>query len=232
MLLGESIFRNDKSDEKKIAVEDSLRLAYLEQKIIPVNDFYWYLESVEVDTYIKEESRFEVRPEVLPIKLPPVMSLAENGTYNSELSIRLFQYAQEQDEPIHLLKVLSENSEIADDIGRVYAQYFNYLHRFDSQIEQFRDGNARALEIAVYITETLLKFEPSYISLRYLGDFHTFNLNWLLAKMNRSKEMINLEPDTVEYLIKRCDLFGGDYAFDETYQALSALFLHKARYEY
>lgn len=232
MKLGESIFRNELNPERELSPEDSLRLFYLDTQLAPNNDFYWYLEPVEVDTYVHEESRFEVKLELLVIKLPPVPPLEENFGDLPGMSKKIFDDHLYKDEPIMLMDILTEYPELQKALERSYSQYYKFLEHFQRQYQNFKEGNDRALEIAVYLTETLLKFEPTVMSLRYLGDVHTFNLNMLIAKMNQKRVLVNLELDTVQYLIKRCDLYGGDYATDSDYQELSAIFLHKAKYEY
>ncbi len=246
MSLGKSIHSFVQSGEE-LSPADVLRLQSLE-KDFSDQKFAWYLEPVEVDTFIKEESRFDVTIELLRIVLPPVLPLTNTQNSAEVFSTFVFDHSRENNKPISLLEILDpqiqsrfadKNPELIEfhetmrhTYQKVYKQYEPLLELFDEQVVMGLEGNAHALRRAAYVTETLLKFEPSLISLEYVGDFHTYNLNWLLEKMNQTRVLINLEADTVEFLIKRCDLYSGHYVYDDEYQRLSALFLHKIRNEY
>lgn len=218
-------------ESTEISFGDELRLRALDNEL-RAGDPMYYLEPVEVDTYIKEESRFDVTIEILKIKLPEVQPLSDDRGEVKGLSRNVFDEAREKDQPIQIRDILENERELIAPVEKIYKQYFPLIDQFRDRITRFREGDSDALLVATYITETLLKFEPSYISLRYFGDFHTYNLNWLISKLNINRVLIDLEIDTVEYLINRCDQYAPEHARDEKYQSLSALFLHKARYEY
>lgn len=230
MSLGKSINSFSQGGEE-FSPEDVLRLQSLE-KDFGSEDYYWYLEPVEVNTYIKEEARFDVTIELLKIKLPLVEPLDAQSCEFGDLSRRWFDWAWQEDRLIDLRAVMEQESEAGAALDGIYKQHYPLLERWREQVSLYEEGNPHALRAATYITETLLKFEPSYISLKIIGDVHTHNLNWLIAKQNENRVLLNLEVDTVEYLINRCDLYGKEAAFDPDYQRLSALFLHKMRFLY
>ena len=70
-------------------------------------------------------------------------------------------------------------------------------------MRSYTSGSIDSLRHCLYLTELLMKFEPTLASLEYIGDFSTYNLNYFNRKLNENNQEFLLEDNTVEYLINR-----------------------------
>ena len=64
-------------------------------------------------------------------------------------------------------------------------------------------GSEGSWRQALYFTELLIKYEPTLASTQVIGDFQTYNLNYLIKKLTQLEESFLLEDSIVKYLIKR-----------------------------
>ena len=81
-----------------------------------------------------------------------------------------------------------------------------------------------------YLIEILLEYEPSIAALEFLGPFQSWNVNWLIRKMNMSGVEITASDKTVSYLIKLRNVYWeeNDLEYDENFEVLAALFYEQA----
>ena len=68
-----------------------------------------------------------------------------------------------------------------------------------------------------------MKYEPTVASAEFLGDFQTYNLNYLIIKLNAIGEKFLLEDSTVAYLIKRRNIAYKDQPADKEFKKLVEL---------
>ncbi|MGV3668069.1 MAG: hypothetical protein ACO1NV_18225, partial [Leptospira bouyouniensis] len=91
-------------------------------------------------------------------------------------------------------------------------------------------GATEDLKTACYLTEALLKYEPTIAGLTYFRDYSIYNLNFWIRTLNRLKIDFALEDATVSLLIKRrnelWELEKRDE--DEDFDLLAALFFEQA----
>lgn len=90
--------------------------------------------------------------------------------------------------------------------------------------------NTEELKTACYLTEALLKYEPTLASLRFFRDYVIFNLNYFIRELNKAKIEFSLEDATVSLLIKRRNELWEEEnrAEDEDFDLLAALFFEQA----
>ena len=69
----------------------------------------------------------------------------------------------------------------------------------------------------------MLKYEPTIASTKYIGDFQTYNLNYLIIRLNEIGERFLLEDSTVAYLIKRRNFAHKDDEPDREFEKLVEL---------
>jgi hypothetical protein len=103
---------------------------------------------------------------------------------------------------------------------------------FEKLSMHFKSGLAGSVDswrLALYFTELLLKYEPTVTSTQYLGNFQTYNLNYLIIKLNESGEKFLLEDSTVAYLIKRRNDFYKNRPRDRQFEKLVALWEYNVR---
>ncbi len=84
--------------------------------------------------------------------------------------------------------------------------YYRYMELYEKLSIHFirgLGGSADSWRQALYLTELLMKYEPTIASLEFIGDFQTHNLNYLIRKLNAIGEHFLLEDDTVAYLVRR-----------------------------
>ena len=88
----------------------------------------------------------------------------------------------------------------------IYDSYYQNMDLFEKLSIQFRlavTGSIDAWRMSLYFTELLLKYEPTIASTKFIGDFQTYNLNYLIIQLNEVGENFLLEDSTVAFLIKR-----------------------------
>ncbi|MCC6274919.1 MAG: hypothetical protein IT569_03610 [Leptospiraceae bacterium] len=105
------------------------------------------------------------------------------------------------------------------------------FEKISTSYDEYRKtGDAEALKVPVYLTETLMLFEPTIASLEILGEFAMYNLNWLIRKLNVQEVNFSLEDRTTSILIKRRNEYWDENNFpiDDDFELLSALFYEQA----
>ena len=154
------------------------------------------VEPVEIEVYFKTEGKVRTIIKNLHIELIDV----EPANENSE---KVFNYFIERKEPIDLMEVMNVFPEF---MSVIYDSYYHRISLFEKLSMHFKSGlsgSTNAWRLAIYFTELLQKYEPTVASTKYIGEFQTYNLNYLIKKINELGQELLLEDSTVAFLIKR-----------------------------
>lgn len=156
----------------------------------------FYIEPVEIEIYLKKQGTIKTIIKDLYIELIDVEP-------STELSEKAFDFFKNQDQPIDLIELQNNFPETILTYIESYYQYSSLYERLSMHIRSYLSGSVDALRQSLYLTELLMKYEPTIASLEHLGDFSTYNLNYFIRKLNELEEEFLLEDNTVEYLINR-----------------------------
>jgi hypothetical protein len=157
---------------------------------------FYYVEPVEIEIYLKKAGKVRTVIRDLFIELIDIYPAP------NEKSRAIFKHFKSLDEPIDLMEL---QNNFPDLIKIIYDSYYKNMDLFEKLSLHFKQGTAGSndsLRLALYFTELLLKYEPT-VAAKYIGDFQTYNLNYLIVKLNERNEKFLLEDSTVAYLIKR-----------------------------
>lgn len=212
-----------KHEGKKVVTDDVKILKSLSvTPEIPGDQTNYYVEPVQIEYYIPKESRFARESRFLYIPLidpepgPNHTLLAEHIREN-----RFFDLMNVMDmNPGHITDILDS--------------YNNYLSMYENLSRNIRDAvmddDPEKYRPAFYHCEVLADFEPTLASLNILGEFMSWNINWLIRMMNRLGVEFNAADKTVSYLIKRRNVFNEEKSlpFDERFEVLAGLFFEQA----
>ncbi len=177
---------------------------------------HFYTEPVEIEVYLKKIGKVRTIIKDLSIELIDVDPI-------NEKSREIFTFFREKDEPIDLMEVQNFFPEL---IRFIYESYYKNMDLFEKLSMHFKSGlagSADSWRLALYFTELLLKYEPTVTSTQYLGSFQTYNLNYLIIKLNEAGEKFLLEDSTVAYLIKRRNAAYKDRPRDRQFEKLVEL---------
>ncbi|TAL37124.1 MAG: hypothetical protein EPN93_06790 [Spirochaetes bacterium] len=155
-----------------------------------------YVEPVEIEIYLKKSGKVRTIIKDLFIELIDVLP-------SNEHSEKIFHHFLEKDSPIDLIEIMNEFPEYMRAIYDSYYQHFDLFEKLSRHFQQGTTGSIDALRLALYFTELLIKYEPTLASSKFIGDFETYNLNYLIRRLNTTGEKFMLEDSTVSYLIKR-----------------------------
>lgn len=210
---------------KKIVTDDVVKLKSLKYSpdIPDEEKIFYYKEPILIEYYIPKESRFALEVKFLYIYLVPAEP-RENETVlkeaiRSDSFIDIFTLARELDE---------EKKSI---FKRSYQNMMSIIQKISEQVTQYmvtEDGEF--LKSPVFLTETLMQFEPTLASLEIFGNYIVHNLNWLIKHLNQSGIEFSLEDKTISYLIKRRDDYWekNELEEDDDFEVFSELFYQQA----
>ena len=162
----------------------------------PKDKINYYLEPVEIEIYLKKAGKVRTIIKDLYIELVDVVP----GNKHSE---KIFKHFQEKDEPIDLMEVMNVFPEFMTIIFDSYYQHTALFEKLSMHFKSGQGGSIDSWRQAIYFVELLMKYEPTIASSNFLGDFQTYNLNYLIRKLNSLGQVFPLEDSTVTYLIKR-----------------------------
>jgi hypothetical protein len=210
---------------KKVLTDDVKKLKSLrvtpdlsEEEII-----HYYKEPIWIEYYIPKESRFALETKYLFIKLiDPVPREGRD---------KILQKAMEEDRIVDIHKLSAMRGKEADLIRNSYQNSLTMFETISDQLEQYENnGDANLLVPALYITETLMHFEPTLASLEILGDYCLYNMNWFIRKLNQAHIEFSLEDRNVLLLIKRRNIYWEENELpeDEDFDLFAALFFEQA----
>ena len=156
----------------------------------------YYVEPVEIEIYLKKAGKVRTIIKDMFIELIDVVPL-------NKKSAEIFEYFQSLSEPIDLMEV---QNQFPETIKVIYDSYYQNMDLFEKLSMHFKSGLSGSIDSwrqALYFTELLIKYEPTIASSQIIGDFQTYNLNYLIIKLNTLGEAYLLEDSIVKYLIKR-----------------------------
>lgn len=155
----------------------------------------YYIEPVEIEIYLKKAGIVRTIIKDLQIELIDVIPPHEK-------SREIFDHFIALAEPIDLMEV---QNQFPQYIRSIYDSYYKNMDLYEKLSMYFKSGLAgikEAWRSALYFTELLLKYEPTLASTEILGNFNTYNLNYIINKLNELGEKFLIEDSTVSYLIK------------------------------
>lgn len=182
----------------------------------PDDRINYYLEPVEIEIYLKKAGRVRTIIKDLYIELIEVAPINEH-------SRKVFDYFKERDEPIDLIEIMNVFPQF---MPIIFDSYYHRMPLYEKVSMHFKSGFSGSIDswkLALYFTELLLKYEPTIASTKYIGDYQTYNLNYLIRKLNHLEQMFLLEDSTVIYLIKRRNEAYKDKKADREFEKLVEL---------
>ncbi len=181
----------------------------------------YYVEPVEIEVYLKKAGKVRTVIKDLYVELIPAEA-------SNEKSREIFESFRAKGEPIDLMEVQNEFPEF---IKTIYDSYYQNMDLFEKLSMHFKSGltgSTDSWRMALYFTELLMKYEPTVAS-KLIGDFQTYNLNYLIIKLNQLKEPFLLEDATVAYLIKRRNMAYRDQPRDKEFDKLVELWEYNVK---
>lgn len=210
---------------KKVITDDVIKLKSL--KVTPdLSDdekINFYKEPIWIEYYIPKESRFALETKFFFIML--VDPKPREG------KDEILRQAQEGNKFINLLEHMKGNSPEAVMIKRSYVNFIPILETMEDLHERFeQSGDPNFLKTVVYLTESVMMYEPTLATLEVLGDYAIHNLNWLIRRLNEGNVEFSLEDRTILLLIKRRNDYWeeNNVPEDEDFELFSALFFEQA----
>lgn len=162
----------------------------------PEENKHYYIEPVEIEIYLKKAGKVRTIVKNLLIELIDVVP-------NNKNSVKIFEHFKAKDEPVDLMELMNVFPEF---ITVIFDSYYHHTALFEKLSMHFKSGiqgSTDSWRLALYFTELLLKYEPTIASANYIGDFQTYNLNYIIKKLYSLYQRFLLEDSTVSYLIKR-----------------------------
>jgi hypothetical protein len=169
----------------------------------PEDNTNYYIEPVDIEIYLKKAGTIKTIVKNLYIELAEEVPKPAFGK-------KLFAHFAAINEPIDLIEAQNVFPEIILPFNNSYYQHESLYTKLSMHFQSGLGGSTDSWRQAVYLTELLMKFEPTISSLELFGDFHTYNLNYLIRVLNTKNSPAILEDSTVYYLIKRMRMFHPD----------------------
>ncbi len=209
----------------RVVTDDVKKLKSLSiQPHLPPGEYLnYYVEPVRIEYYIPKESRFAVETRYLYIPLV-------DPEPRSDLDDRILKPHMEQNRFVDLIDLMNEHPVYITDILESYNTTMGLYESLSRAIMEADEGDNEAYRRAFYLCEVLSEYEPTIAALNFLGEFMSWNLNWLIRAMNVLGMEFAASDKTISYLIKRRNIYweenGLDY--DERFEILAALFYEQA----
>lgn len=211
---------------KKVVTDDVLKLKSLKvtPDIDPSEATNYYREPIWIEYYIPKESRFAYETKYLFVFLvdPPPRSDGLDAILNAY---------KERGNFLDIIQVAEDYPDHKDLILRSYHDRMGMFENIHKALQSFQHSDsAIELKSACYVTEALMKYEPTVASLKLFPDFLVYNLNWLIRQLNLAKIPFSLEDTTISLLIKRRNEHWEAEGLpeDSDFDLLSALFYEQA----
>lgn len=188
----------------------------------PKDKINYYIEPVEVEIYLKKAGIVRTIIKDLYIDLIDVEPI-------NERSQEIFNFFKEKDEPIDLMEIMNAFPQYMTVIFDSYYHRMTLYEKVSMHYKEGLTGSIDSWRLSLYFTELLMKYEPTIASSTYIGDYQTYNLNYLIRKLNTLDQTFLLEDSTVMYLIKRrSQAFEGKPA-DREYEKLVELWQYNVK---
>lgn len=212
---------------KKILTDDVKKLKSLrvQPELTKVQAIDYYKEPIWIEYYIPKESRFAFETKFLYIPLvDPVLTEPDNTQV-------WLKEAQDKEQILDIIQILETKEEAKSQILSSYHYSMNMLEHVHQMFTTYKEtGETKEIKTACYVTEALLKYEPTLASLKFFKDFSIYNLNYWIRELNKNSIEFSLEDTTVSLLIKRRNELWEkeERKEDEDFDLLSALFFEQA----
>ena len=181
-----------------------------------------YIEPVRIEYYIPKESRFvtETRFLYVPLIDPQPRDEPDDEILRDHIEAEKF---------VDLLQVLGDYPQYTTLILDSYHETFHMYETLSGVMKDARN-NPENYRTALYMVETLGQHEPTLAALEALGEFQSWNLNWLIRSMNEAGIEFACADYTISYLIKRRNEYWeqSGLPFDERFEILASLFFDQA----
>lgn len=162
----------------------------------PKDKINYYIEPVEVEIYLKKSGIVRTIIKDMYIDLIDIKP-------SNEHSQKIFDYFINRNEPIDLMEIMNAFPQYMPIIFESYYHRMPLYEKVSMHYKEALAGSTDSLRLSLYFTELLIKYEPTVASATYLGDYQTYNLNYLIRKLNQDGQKFLLEDTTTRYLIKR-----------------------------
>ena len=162
----------------------------------PADKTNYYTEPVEIEIYLK-------KPGTVKTIIKNLYSELVDEEPKPEFAKKLFNHFRTMDEPIDLIEAQNYFPEIILPFSNSYFQFESLYEKLSMHFQSAIAGSIDSWRQSLYLTELLMKYEPTIASLEILGDFHTYNLNYIIRRLNTERQTVALEDATVAYLVKR-----------------------------
>lgn len=209
---GQKVVADDVNKLKSLSVTPQLEGEFIDH----------YIEPVRIEYYIPKESRFvtETRYLYVPLIDPEPRTDPDDRILRDHIDAEKF---------VDLLQVLGDYPQFTTLILDSYHETF---HMYESLSRTMKEARTDAMRYrtALYMVETLGQHEPTLAALEALGEFQSWNLNWLIRTMNEKGVEFACADYTISYLIKRRNEYWeqNDLPFDERFEILASLFYDQA----
>ena len=181
-----------------------------------------YIEPVRIEYYIPKESRFvtETRYLYVPLVDPEPRTEPDDAILRDHNDAEKF---------VDLLQVLGDYPQYTTLILDSYHETFHMYESLSRTMKEART-DPQKYKTALYMVETLAQHEPTLAALEALGEFQSWNLNWLIRTMNEQGVEFACADYTISYLIKRRNEYWeqNELPFDERFEILATLFYDQA----
>ncbi|HEY1405470.1 MAG TPA: hypothetical protein VF857_02565 [Spirochaetota bacterium] len=182
----------------------------------PEDKTNYYIEPVDIEIYLKKAGTIKTIVKSLYIEL-------FDEEPKPQFAKKLFGYFREIGSPIDLIEAQNVFPESILPFNNSYYQYEHLYNKLNFHIQSGLSGSIDSWRQSIYLTELLMKYEPTIASLEFFGDFHTFNLHYIIRTLNKLGHHVLLEDTTVAYLIKRARKFRGEGEIDPEWEKLVEL---------
>ncbi len=212
-----------KHEGQRVVTDDVKKLKSLsiEPRLTAGEYINYYVEPVRIEYYIPRESRFAVETRYLYIPLIDPTPREHEAILKEHIAKNRF---------VDLIEIMNEHPMHITDILESYNGTMHIYESLSRAIMEADQGSDEAYRTAFYLVEVLMDYEPTYAALEFLGDFLSWNLNWLIRAMNALVVEFAASDKTISYLIKKRNIYWEQYNldYDERFEILAALFFEQA----
>ncbi len=185
-----------------------------------------YVEAVKIEHYVPKEKRFAERKLFLYIPLIDPKPSKKHTILKQHIDSKEF---------FDLFTTLKKETEHKENIQKYYRNTLQIYEKLSEIMEQTKsESNKKNIEDSYkrsfYLCEVLATYEPTMANLDFLGDFISWNLNYLVRSLNRAKVSFSASDQTVAYFIKKRNKKWEDenLPYNRDFTLLSSLFHEQA----
>ena len=208
---------------RKVVTDDVKKLKSLSiAPSIPAGErINYYVEPVRIEYYIPKESRFAVEMRDLYV---PLIDPTPGPDHE------VLRNAMERNRFMDLMEIMNEYPQTISGILESYHEILNMYEHVSRAMRQAENVDPAEFRTAFYLCEILLEYEPTVASLEFLGDFVSYNLNWLVRTMNALGVEFRASDRIVSYFVKLRNMYWDEHnlEFDERFEILASLFFDQA----